>query len=676
MKEPTPILDRLRNGPPDPARIRGLGAHGGGLARLFHLRLGAKLELSFLLIIIVISLILSLVGTWLIGDRFVEQAQEKVGTDLNAAREIYQNYMVRISDAVRFVSDRDFVRSPQMAGGRDRLLRRLTDICRQEHLDALTLTDARGVVVLRTANPGVYGDDQSRQQLVQAVLRRHEPVAATVLIPHDELVQTSPELAQRATIELVPTEMARPRTERFSTTGMALKAAAPVFDFEHRFVGVVYGGVLLNRNNEIVDKIKRTVFQGLQYRGQDMGTATIFQDDLRIATNVLNPDGSRAIGTRAAQNVYDAVVRGGGRWIHRAYVVRDWRITAYEPIRDYRGAIIGMLYVGLLEGKYVEVRRRTVIVFLAITLAGSLLALSLSHFLSQRLSGSVKLLVAGAEQLACGNLNQRVEVRSGDEFQELAETFNAMAEALKARDERLKEQTARKLMESERLAMVGQLAAGVAHEINNPMQGIVTYSYLLMESAPPTGFERESLQKIVTQANRCREIVRGLLDFSRQRKPDKRPCDVNVVLQQCVALVEKQALFRNIEIEKTLGTDLPPTPMDPSQMQQVFMNIIINAAEAMAEGGTLRLATRFDPAGECVEVAFADSGCGIPEAELERIFEPFFTTKGARHGTGLGLAITHGIVKEHKGTISVESQVGRGTTFTVRLPLAPAEEAA
>ena len=171
------ILDRLRHGPP---------AGAGGLGRLVRLGLGAKLELSFLLIIIVISLILSLVGTWLIGDRFVEQAQEKVGTDLNSAREIYQNNLVRISDAVRFASDRDWVRSPTLAGGRDRLLRRLAQICRQEHLDALTLTDARGVVLLRTTNPGVYKDDQSHQQLVRAVLQRHQPVAATVLIPHDE----------------------------------------------------------------------------------------------------------------------------------------------------------------------------------------------------------------------------------------------------------------------------------------------------------------------------------------------------------------------------------------------------------------------------------------------------------------------------------------------------------
>jgi two-component system, NtrC family, sensor kinase len=331
--------------------------------------------------------------------------------------------------------------------------------------------------------------------------------------------------------------------------------------------------------------------------------------------------------------------------------------------------------VGLLEGKYVEVRRRTVFVFLAVTLAGSLLALTLSHYLSQRISSSLEQLVAGAEQLACGNLDQRVEIRSGDEFQELAETFNAMAAALKRRDEQLKEQAARKVMESERLAMIGQLAAGVAHEINNPLTGIVTYSQLLLEKNPGEGSTRSSLQKIVTQANRCRKIVRGLLDFSRQSKPDERPCNVNAVLQECVSLVANQALFQNIELVKRFGEDLPLVPMDPSQMQQVFMNLILNAAEATPADGRLTLTTRVDASGKFLEFEFADTGCGIPPAHLERIFDPFFTTKGARRGTGLGLAISYGIVKEHRGTIAVESEVGKGTTFVVSLPLS-LEEAA
>ena len=659
------------------AVLRGRPAEGAEVVIRHVLRvpIATNLVLSFLLVIVLTTVIFSAVGLWIIGDRFVAQAQEKVRTDLNSAREIYRHELDRMADAMRFVSDRTFVRAPLAERDFGWLVRRLDGIRVQEKLDALTLTDAAGRVWLRTTNPGVLGDDQSQDPLVGAVLRRHEPVTATTVISEADLRRESPALAERAAIPLVATPKARPRSESRQTSGLVLKAAAPIFDFENRFVGVAYGGVLLNRNTAIVDKIKRTVFQGVRFQGADVGTATIFQDDVRVSTNVKNEDGSRAVGTRVAEDVYDRVVRHGSPWTGRAYVVNDWYIAAYEPITDLRGSIVGMLYVGLLEAKYGDLRRQTVTGFLAITLLGAAVAMTLSYFISQRISRSVKELVRSSERVAHGDLDQRVEIRSGDELQELAETFNFMAAALKKRDQQLKEQAAKKVMESERLAMIGQLAAGVAHEINNPLTGIVTYAHLLLERLAAGSREHDMTQKIATQANRCRVIIRGLLDFARQRKPDKRPCSVNAVLAECVALVAHQSLFHNIEFVKRFGDDLPMVPMDPSQIQQVFMNVIINAAEAMLEGGRLTLTTRYDPAGECVEAEFADTGCGIGEADMERIFDPFFTTKGARRGTGLGLAVSFGIVKEHKGTIGVESELGKGTVFTVRLPLSVAEAA-
>lgn len=250
-----------------------------------------------------------------------------------------------------------------------------------------------------------------------------------------------------------------------------------------------------------------------------------------------------------------------------------------------------------------------------------------------------------------------------------------MASALKRRDEQLKEFATQKIMESERLALIGQLAAGVAHEINNPLEGIITYSHLLLERMPEPGRHRESAQKIVTQANRCRDIIRGLLDFARQRKPDKRLSDVNAVLQECVSLVSNQALFHNIEIVKDLAGNLPRALMDPSQIQQVFMNLIMNAVEAMNGAGRLTLRTRFDPGAKRVEAEVTDTGHGIRPEDKARVFDPFFTTKEIGHGTGLGLAISYGIVQEHNGTISVESEPGRGARFTVRLPVAGKEGA-
>jgi two-component system NtrC family sensor kinase len=394
---------------------------------------------------------------------------------------------------------------------------------------------------------------------------------------------------------------------------------------------------------------------------------------VRISTNVKNEDGSRAIGTRIAEDVYDQVVKEGKPWIGRAFVVNDWYITAYEPIRNVNNEITGILYVGVLEQKFLDAKKQTVLVFLAITVAGALFSIGLSCLIAQRISVPIKKLMSASREVAHGNLDVRVAIESNDELRELSDTFNTMASALKERDKQLKDFAKKKIMESERLALIGQLAAGVAHELNNPLQGIVTYTHLLLERMPGENSQREFIQKIVTQANRCRDIIRDLLDFSRQRKPQKKPSHLNVILQECVSLVENQALFHNIQIVRDLKKDLPRVVVDPSQIQQVFMNLLINAAEAMNGIGQLALSTRLAPVDNFVEVEFADTGHGISVEDMERVFDPFFTTKEGGHGTGLGLAISYGIITEHKGAISVESEVGRGTTFVVRLPVTAEE---
>jgi two-component system NtrC family sensor kinase len=551
----------------------------------------------------------------------------------------------------------------------------LVKVKEREGLDVLTITDKSGKVLLRASNLSLAGDDQSGDELVSEVLISRTPVAATTIVSADNLRKESPRLAEQAYFKFIDTPMARPRTETEETAGMMLKAAAPIFDSQHNFIGTVYGGVLLNRNFELVDKIKQTVFQDMTYDGKDIGTATIFQDDVRISTNVKNEDGSRAIGTRIAEEVYNQVILKGEPWIGRAYVVNTWRITAYEPILNIDNQRIGVLYVGILEQRYLDIQRETVIVFLAITLAGILVSMVLSYLVSRTISVSINKLASASRAIAHGNLDAKVEIKSNDELQELADVFNFMTSALKERDEQLKAFATKKIMESERLAMIGQLAANVAHELNNPLQGIVAYSHLLLEKMPFEDPAKSSVQKIVTQANRCTTIIRGLLDFSRQRKPMKQPSNVNLILQGCISLIEDQSLFQNIQITKDFQDNLPRVVVDPSQIQQVFMNMLINAAEAMDGNGRLNLTTRFDPAEKFVQVEFADTGHGISEEDMERIFDPFFTTKEVGHGTGLGLAISYGVVKEHRGTISVESEIGKGTTFVVRLPV-PAEEGA
>jgi two-component system NtrC family sensor kinase len=628
-----------------------------------------ELIFSFAVIVTFTGAISITIGMRLINRRVVEETQEKVRNDLNTAREIYVSYIGDVRDVIRFTADRYTIRRAMTSGSVRGEYQKLKNIKEEEGLDILAVTDREGKVALRANNPGLFGDSQSQDELIRYALSTKRAVAATEIVPAAALQKESPELVERAYFRFIDTPKARPRVTTEEAAGMMIGAAAPIFDFNNNIVGCVYGGTLLNRNYRIVDKIKQTVYQEMKYEGKDIGTATIFQDDVRISTNVLKEDGSRAVGTRAAENVYEQVVGKGRPWIDRAFVVNNWYITAYEPIKTISGKIVGILYVGVLEEKYDDIRRETTLIFLGVTTFSLIVSLTISYFLSRNISFDIRKLVSASREMAGGRLGIHVDIKSKDELGELAGTFNSMASALKERDEKLKEFARKKIMESERLALIGQLAAGVAHEINNPLQGILSYSDLLVENMPPQDPNSEFVKKIAKQATRCKGIIRGLLDFSRQTMPEMKYSQLNSTLLESVALLEKQSLFQNIEIVKNIDKDLPRTVFDASQMQQVFVNIIMNAAEAMEGKGKLTIATRPDSSKTFIEIEIADTGVGISKENLDRIFDPFFTTKGTGHGTGLGLAISYGIVKKHGGTIEVDSEIGIGTTFIVRLPI-------
>jgi signal transduction histidine kinase len=231
------------------------------------------------------------------------------------------------------------------------------------------------------------------------------------------------------------------------------------------------------------------------------------------------------------------------------------------------------------------------------------------------------------------------------------------------------QETHLQLVSSEKMASLGKLAAGIAHEINNPLGGILIYSSLMIEDLPQDDPRRGDLVRIVQEASRCKEIVKSLLEFARQTEPKMEPTDVNRAITDGLFFLVNQALFHNIRITKQLDSFLPFVRGNASQLKQVFMNIIVNAAEAMHGNGTLTITTFRAPDGKTVSVEFADTGEGIPAENFTRIFDPFFTTKEVGKGTGLGLATSYGIIEDHGGKISVRSQVGEGTTFTIELPV-------
>jgi len=225
------------------------------------------------------------------------------------------------------------------------------------------------------------------------------------------------------------------------------------------------------------------------------------------------------------------------------------------------------------------------------------------------------------------------------------------------------------LVQSEKLASIGRLAAGVAHEINNPLTGVLTFTHLLLADMPCNSRQKRDLEIIIKEASRCKLITQNLLDFARQTEPQKRTVDINGLVKEVISLVENQASFQNVKIIKEFNPSLPLVLVDSNQIKQVFMNVILNAQEAMPQGGFLTISTDFSEDGKFLDIKFIDTGCGIPKKNLEKIFDPFFTTKEVGKGTGLGLAVSYGIIKSHGGDIRAYSKEGKGTTILIKLPI-------
>ena len=223
------------------------------------------------------------------------------------------------------------------------------------------------------------------------------------------------------------------------------------------------------------------------------------------------------------------------------------------------------------------------------------------------------------------------------------------------------------MMQQEKLASVGRLSAGVAHEINNPLTTILTTAMLIQEDLDPNDPNYEDLEIIANETLRCRKIVTSLLDFARQSQPDKKANDLHEVVNQSVLLTRKQAAFEDIQVDYEPGDGIPRFMIDKGQIQQALINLVLNATESTGEGGRIVVSTAYREPAKMVEISISDNGPGIDPENLDRIFDPFFTTKES--GTGLGLAITHGIIEQHGGSITVKSQTGKGTCFTIRLPL-------
>ncbi len=637
------------------------------LRGLFRGYLHRVLLIAFFVVAFVPVAFGSLAISRVIQDYLTRATTERVSRDMNLAQAFYENALRQVS-AVAFSlaldNELSTYLSPENIGQEDMM--RLMDAMILHRIVSNELEGTQFIGVFRPDGHLVSGRvlfaygvqrsvrrdmDWSGLPIVAATLRRGALTSGTEIIPAEYLEPIG--LAEQARIPLIETPRAAPEPfdPREGTAGLALMAVAPAYGPDNQMLGFVVVFQLFNRDFTLVDRIRSVA-------GVD--TSTIFLGDWRVSTNVLTETGERAIGTRLSEEVARVVLHEGQEYTGRAFVVKENFITRYTPLRDHTGQIVGILYVGAREEAFLSLvhdfNRRVVLIAVVSILIAVLLSLPVARSITQPIIS----LVAASAEVAGGDMSVRVPERGRGELRQLSEAFNRMVAELQS--------TQDELLHAKNLASIGQLAAGVAHEINNPLGTIMLYSDILNREVPPDSTIKDDLQMISREAARCKEIVTALLNFARQSRVMAQETDVNSLIRELASDLERLPLYENVIIVQKLAPYLPIIQADASQLRQVLVNLANNAAEAMPDGGTLTFTTMLDPAGDRVHISVEDTGIGIPPENIPKLFTPFFTTKPIGRGTGLGLAITYGIVKMHRGQITVQSQVGKGTRFTVILP--------
>ena len=618
------------------------------------------------------------IGAKLITDRVFRQAQQTVIGDLTSARKVYQDEINHLTGIVK-VAVLSSALTSSLQSGRHAEIEKLTGLLlKSEQLSFLNVIDENGVVRYRAANPGEKGDLPAGDPLVVRALGG-SLASGTQVYSLEQLARNNPALARSASIAIKSTPRSRPTAGIALERGLMLVATAPLRTEDGRVIGVLQAGLLLNNDERVVDAITRIV-----YDREVKGAATVFLGDVRIATSVRDGAGNRATGTLMSAAVAADVLERGKSWNDRAFVLNDWFISAYEPIRDPEDKVIGALYVGMPERPFLNIRSNLNLVFTGVLLFVSLIGVTLSTWISGRLARPVRALAEGARRIAAGEHIEPIAVNTHDEIGLLADEFNTMNREVNSlkntleqkvveRTTQLEEKnqqllaTQKDLAKAERLSGLGLLAAGVAHEINNPLAVIRGNAELLQDELPAASEEREEVEAIMVEVGRIERIVNNLRVFSRSGIQQVTRFSLGGLLDDILDQIGHQIALEPFQVVRGYwGGDIE-IEGDQDQLRQVFTNLIVNGLQAMDAGGVLALDMSRDETGEQVSITVTDSGCGILPEHLEKLFTPFFTTKP--RGTGLGLAVSYGIVKDHGGDILVESREKDGAIFTVLLPL-------
>jgi two-component system NtrC family sensor kinase len=647
-------------------------------------------------ILLALPVALALAVYW--GERFgSDQLFIKVSTDLSVGHDVFEraqrdylDTLARLAESYNFRTD--FEREDDVALKRD-----LKRVAVRSGFTFLHLTDRQGRRMLAD------GGSSRPSGLVERALLG-EPAVGIEIFSAADLAGEDPALAEKVRLRLVPTARAEPTLREVEDRAMVIRAVYPVRDANENVRAVLDGGMVLNRNFSFVDSIRDLVYGPGNLPARSIGAVTVFLDDVRISTNVPLSSGERTLGTRVSREVREQVLGRGENWIDRSFVVNDWYISAYEPIKDVNGARVGMLYAGFLEAPFrrelFKAMTALVLLFLALASVTAVVAVAGARSIFKPLEAMMRVVKA----TRAGEERRIGPVRSQDEIGELARGFDAMLDLLRDRNQQIREsaeslerkveqrtaqlkrrnaelertvrllrETRRQLVMAEKLAGLGELTAGMAHEINNPMAVILgNLDLLVQELGPAAEPVRQEVDLIIEQVYRVRDIIESLLRFARPSEyaGSLNTLDVNQVLTDSLKLVSHLTRKAGIEVRLDLSATRQ-VRIGLQDLQQVVVNLLVNAAHVLEEtGGVIRLSSR-DWEDKGVVLGVGDTGPGIRADLAEKVFSPFFSTKPVGQGTGLGLSISYALIRRYGGNITLESSPGAGTELLVWLLAEP-----
>ncbi len=631
--------------------------------------LRTRLFKGFAVVIILFCVLSLAVGIRTIQKRVMDEAQTRVRLDLSSAWAVCDSKQSTITTVLELVAGKEsVVEACARQEWTDEGFRAALDAIRlNQGLDFLDLISPEGQVVLRTTPPYAVGDHRLSDPTVTQALQG-KAMACMSSFSSQELKQEAVDLPDRAFIEIEKTPRARRSLEKEETRGMVMVCAAPVRK-GGAIIGLVYGGILVNRNYEFVDRIHDVIYKNEEYKGAPKGTATIFLHDTRIATTVREANGNRALGTRASKEVADAVLDNGRSWFGDAFVVNDWYLTAYDPIRDGGGKIIGMLYVGILKQPFLDYQKDIVVKFLLMTVFVVVVSLFVAFLMALRLARPIHKLVEASNAMRQGHRPSAVvaDRAACTETAALTSAFNLMSHELTEREDRLK------ALNRSYVDMLGF----VSHELKSPVASMTNYVYLLQEGTlgPLTEKQEKAVDCFDRGCRRLIEMVRHYLNLSRIENGELSPNREQVVvwddvLDPLVASIQASLQAKGMQVDIQVPRDIA-IDADSNMAHEVFENLLSNAIKYGRDGGNICISSKAD--GAFVAFSVRNDGEGIPEGKLGDLFKKFSRLsngdKSSRvKGTGLGLFITKQIVEAHGGRIGVSSQEGEWAEFTFTLP--------